>query len=884
MRNRRSRLAIVLLAISLASLAALASPAVALAATKTGPATWTEAAPADGSSVGAVRPPISVKAYDPAGIMGSPYYSLKVDNKLQSATFTRVDGTHVGFSFTPRADLANGSHTVVASVRNNVYAYSTYTWTFTVSSAPKLSAPSPAPGSTVSTDGPTISVSVGGMTTGLVAQVLVDGTAVPGSFDAGTGLVSASTARLANDASHDVTVTVTNSSGATDRLAWSFGVEIYGPMPVPDVTCPTCHAGFPDAHPMTNCLACHGPGSPVGEGWNVPDYAPHSSSYIARTPTSCVDCHSAGYSTVPALHSLEATAGYHDSAAACSPCHVRSLTTEHNRYGKTCSTCHASTDPLVTAAIAAKNTACDACHPGAASHELAHEITPVPCNDCHAGTSLTAIHINSGTSLTCDTCHKSADPNVTGAIAGGDKSCSACHVTDGVDYHTSAVSKHRSPTTSTCFGTGCHAASQSLPDVHALYAGAGSERPQYASACTMCHKNPSVETSTAGSVCSGACHPEANHHENMPTKHAVTSASDTCTGCHGTDITDIHGAYTDLTRCGLCHTQVSNWSKTGDCGNCHTGPQHPDAAAKHVGDDTDAAGYGCSTGAGTPAGTCHDITDVSALHANVHDGSGGCVICHGPGKTPTTVCRTCHLAGSETGIYHHNNVRYLNESTDATPGAYYADEATAVNGWNDDLEYYDCQYCHTDYGWTTPMARKAITPYQGATMWHSGLGSDFTGAPVDSGLTLAAFTVPPGGALDFMTYYATEQGFDYGYVEVSTDGGTTWSGLPGNITTTADPNGQNSGNGITGDSAGWVSAHFDLSAYAGQSVKLRFHYVTDAASFGPGWAIDSVSVSGSSGTVFSDDAETLKPEWTPDGFPGWRRTGRYAPPLNTNGL
>ncbi len=102
----------------------------ALALTVTGPATFTARTPADGSSVGVVRPPISVKAFDPKGLAGSPFYSVKVDGALQTATFARTDANNITLSLTPRADLANGTHTVYVSVKNNSGVYSTTTWSF----------------------------------------------------------------------------------------------------------------------------------------------------------------------------------------------------------------------------------------------------------------------------------------------------------------------------------------------------------------------------------------------------------------------------------------------------------------------------------------------------------------------------------------------------------------------------------------------------------------------------------------------------------------------------------------------------------------------------------------------------------------------------------
>jgi bacillopeptidase F (M6 metalloprotease family) len=99
---------------------------------------------------------------------------------------------------------------------------------------------------------------------------------------------------------------------------------------------------------------------------------------------------------------------------------------------------------------------------------------------------------------------------------------------------------------------------------------------------------------------------------------------------------------------------------------------------------------------------------------------------------------------------------------------------------------------------------------------------------------------------------------------VSTDGGSTWAALEGNITTCDDPYGNNSeGCGITGKSSGWVSATFDLSAYAGNSVKIRFRYETDATVAFPGWAIDEIQISE---IGYYDDIESGYGNWTHNGW------------------
>jgi hypothetical protein len=93
----------------------------------------------------------------------------------------------------------------------------------------------------------------------------------------------------------------------------------------------------------------------------------------------------------------------------------------------------------------------------------------------------------------------------------------------------------------------------------------------------------------------------------------------------------------------------------------------------------------------------------------------------------------------------------------------------------------------------------------------------------------------------FSVNYNIEVDYDYGYVDVSTDGGTSWAPIPGNITTTFNPFGNNRGYGFTGTSSGWVNAVFPLTAYTGQEIMLRFAYFTDQAYTEVGFSVDNIS-------------------------------------------
>ena len=81
--------------------------------------------------------------------------------------------------------------------------------------------------------------------------------------------------------------------------------------------------------------------------------------------------------------------------------------------------------------------------------------------------------------------------------------------------------------------------------------------------------------------------------------------------------------------------------------------------------------------------------------------------------------------------------------------------------------------------------------------------------------------------LSFWTWYSIEESWDYAYVEVSTDGGETWSVLEGALSSPESGLGIGFGPGYTGRSDGWQQDTVDLTPYAGAEVLIRFEYVTD---------------------------------------------------------
>ena len=107
-----------------------------------------------------------------------------------------------------------------------------------------------------------------------------------------------------------------------------------------------------------------------------------------------------------------------------------------------------------------------------------------------------------------------------------------------------------------------------------------------------------------------------------------------------------------------------------------------------------------------------------------------------------------------------------------------------------------------------------------------------------------------------------EEDWDFAYVEVSEDGGETWTILESTLTTNENPNGTSFGPGITGGSTGWVDDSVELTPYAGSEVLIRLEYVTDDAVNGRGLCLDDFTIDE---IGWADDAES-DGGWGANGF------------------
>ena len=125
--------------------------------------------------------------------------------------------------------------------------------------------------------------------------------------------------------------------------------------------------------------------------------------------------------------------------------------------------------------------------------------------------------------------------------------------------------------------------------------------------------------------------------------------------------------------------------------------------------------------------------------------------------------------------------------------------------------------------------------------------------------------------LTFDAWYDIEPQWDFAFVQVSTDNGTTWKSL-GNGNTRSDvvPEGYptilTSMPGFTGNSNGWQAQSFDLSEYKGQKIKLRLRYATDWGTSFIGFFADNIKVVADGQTLVDDGGENATSPFTINGF------------------
>jgi len=699
----RARCAAVIAGLALA----LCLPSVALAANT---ASFSSALPKSGSISMVTTPMVRLTVYDKYGVKGAANYTMTIDGTKVTPTLTYIvvgafnplkpDYRRFALTYKVPSALSAGWHTVAVRVHDRKGKNSTYSWKIGIDSsaaAATFSGLTPAIASNSQNGTPRLAVTVADRwdVKGAGSYSLkLDGNAVPASIKYATAgnyrnfTVAYQVVTTLTPGPHVVAASVHDAAGRTTNASWSFTVlqpdPVYALMPAGG-TCLDCHVGFPAAHPMSDCVACHGANSPsrpptslyagtAMSPYTSADRSAHTLSCSTAAvchggggpfphvlDSNCARCHSPLHPEIRQIHTLDASAlsvSHESTATFCTQtfCHAVSLTAEHYRWTDTtgaklsCVTCHSNTNPQVVATISRNSAACADCHgtnafrhPNTATaHAVVGDaLTTCMGAGCHE-TDLSATHTGQ-----CDFCHgANASQVVRNAVAAGDTRCATCH---GIIGHTAL---HDLPNRSdACLGSGCHAGT----NLTSIQVG-GVTSSKHAT-CATCHgasapqaaKTAIAEHNKSCSACHGAGLPSSHSgHATTVTAdvmsiNGVAYGTHACSECHTSDLQTIPQHPT----CTTCHPTPASLVLKGDftCGQarCHGGGtlsgaalvQHANISSSH---DTTA---GVTTRCGGVG--CHIVTDVAAIHNALGRADHGCGICH-DGKTVAAPTKNCSAA------------------------------------------------------------------------------------------------------------------------------------------------------------------------------------------------------------------------------------------------
>jgi hypothetical protein len=154
---------------------------------------------------------------------------------------------------------------------------------------------------------------------------------------------------------------------------------------------------------------------------------------------------------------------------------------------------------------------------------------------------------------------------------------------------------------------------------------------------------------------------------------------------------------------------------------------------------------------------------------------------------------------------------------------------------------------------------------------HSGTFAWLAGDPAvqsDQQLVSPAVAIPSGQnpvALVYWNHQTMESNgptgcYDAGNLEVSTNGGATWTQVTAGLLTDPYDGLVDAGNnalggrqGWCGDPANWTKSVVDLTAYAGQTVNFRFRLGSDTGTSREGWYLDDIQVTSCAANLIYQD-------------------------------
>lgn len=139
----------------------------------------------------------------------------------------------------------------------------------------------------------------------------------------------------------------------------------------------------------------------------------------------------------------------------------------------------------------------------------------------------------------------------------------------------------------------------------------------------------------------------------------------------------------------------------------------------------------------------------------------------------------------------------------------------------------------TNGSWNTTTAQYVSAP----SSFTDSPGGNY-GNNINTNMTLSTpvnVSTTPVVYLSFWHRYATEAGYDFCYVEVSSDNGSTWNQVAS----------------FNGTMTTWTQLTYDITNYANATtqLKIRFRLTSDAGVTGDGWYIDDIKLTNYCGSL-----------------------------------
>jgi hypothetical protein len=320
---------------------------------------------------------------------------------------------------------------------------------------------------------------------------------------------------------------------------------------------------------------------------------------------------------------------------------------------------------------------------------------------------------------------------------------------------------------------------------------------------------------------------------NNPVGSAIyTGSFTTTTGTAGsTQVRVADGAtitirYTDKDYCGTPNTNVDK-TVLVDCAgptiSSVTVTGLTDSSAVVTWTTNEAANSRVTYGLATPPGTNKDDLAVyGTSHSVTVTGLTGCT------KYYFSVT-SADAAGNSTtdtnaGTYYNFTTygRAFAMGPDDVEGgvlSWVVSPTTGTNIWHQDL----CKAVSGTHSW---KAGKSDSPTCTA-QYDISLANYFLTWNANINLGAAGH----GYHLRFNEWYDTESNTGCTYdplrTQISTDGGAAWTTLATNC----------------GASGGWLARDYDLAAYTGSTVRIRFYFTSDSSQNGLGWFVDDINIS-----------------------------------------